>query len=80
MQLDHLAELINLLDLSMVPKAGETAVDDFAVERFKVKGYIHQLARTRVAKTWEHGSQSQPSMSKMRTGKRLDSLPWWVIS
>src|SRR5438270_1492062 len=49
MQQDRLAELINLLDLAMIPEMGETAVDDFAVELFKVTGYVHRhrVARTR---------------------------------
>jgi hypothetical protein len=48
MQQDRLAELINLLDLAMIPEMGETAVDDFAVELFKVMGYVR---RNRVART-----------------------------
>ena len=48
MQQDRLAELINLLDLAMIPEMGETAVDDFTVELFKVTGYVH---RDRVART-----------------------------
>ena len=50
MQQDRNAELIGLLDLAMIPDEGETAVDDFAVELFKVLGYVHRqrLARTRV--------------------------------
>lgn len=36
MQQDRLAELINLLDLAMIPEVGETAVDDFAVELFNM--------------------------------------------
>jgi hypothetical protein len=49
MQQDRLAEFINLLDLAMIPEVGETAVDDFAVELFKVMGYVrrHRVARTR---------------------------------
>jgi hypothetical protein len=50
MRQDHNAELIGLLDLAMIPDKGETAVDDFAVELFKVLGYVRRqrLARTRV--------------------------------
>ncbi|KAI0306081.1 hypothetical protein B0F90DRAFT_1695882 [Multifurca ochricompacta] len=50
MQQDRNAELIGLLDLAMIPDKGETAVDDFAVELFKVLGYVRRLrlARTRV--------------------------------
>ncbi|KAK0443571.1 hypothetical protein EV421DRAFT_1890776 [Armillaria borealis] len=46
---DRNAELIGLLDLAMLPKSGESAVDDFAVELFKVLGYVRRdrLARTR---------------------------------
>ncbi len=48
MQQDRFAELINLLDLAMIPEVGETAVGDFAVELFKVTGYV---CRNRVART-----------------------------
>ena len=50
MQQDRHAELITLLDLAMIPERGETAVDDFAVELFKVVGYVRRerVARTRV--------------------------------
>ena len=50
MQQDRNAELIGLLDLAMIGDHGETAVDDFAVELFKVLGYVRRqrLARTRV--------------------------------
>ncbi|KAI9507563.1 hypothetical protein F5148DRAFT_981239 [Russula earlei] len=50
MQQDRNAELIGLLDLAMIPDKGETAVDDFVVELFKVLGYVRRqrLARTRV--------------------------------
>ncbi|KIK01024.1 hypothetical protein K443DRAFT_678803 [Laccaria amethystina LaAM-08-1] len=50
MQQDRNAELIGLLDLAMIRDKGETAVDDFVVELFKVLGYVHRqrLARTRV--------------------------------
>jgi hypothetical protein len=50
MRQDRNAELIGLLDLAMIPDKGETAVDDFAVELFKVLGYVRRqrLARTRV--------------------------------
>ena len=50
MRQDRNAELIGLLDLAMIPDEGETAVDDFAVELFKVLGYVRRqrLARTRV--------------------------------
>ena len=50
MQQDRNAELIGLLDLPMIPDRGETAVGDFAVELFKVLGYVRRqrLARTRV--------------------------------
>lgn len=48
MQEDRHAELINLLDLAMVSSTGESAVDDFAVELFKVLGYVR---RNRVART-----------------------------
>ena len=46
MQQDRNAELVGLLDLA---NKGETSVD-FAVELFKVLGYVHRqrLARTRV--------------------------------
>lgn len=48
MQQDCNAELIGLLDLAMIPNKGETAVNDFAVELFKVLGYVYRqrLART----------------------------------
>ena len=39
---DRNAELIRLLDLAMIPDEGETAVDDFVVELFKVLGYVHR--------------------------------------
>ena len=50
MQQDRHAELTNPLDLAMIPEAGETAVDDFAVELFKLMGYVRRdrIARTRV--------------------------------
>jgi len=43
------AELIHLLDLSVLHHAGESAVADFAVELFKRLGYVrrHRVARTR---------------------------------
>ncbi|TEB31610.1 hypothetical protein FA13DRAFT_1791390 [Coprinellus micaceus] len=47
---DRNAELINLLDLAMLPTgSGETAVVDFAVELLKHTGYVrrNQVARTR---------------------------------
>ena len=47
MQQDRHAELITLLDLAMIEN-GETAVDDFTVELFKVLGYVR---RERVART-----------------------------
>ena len=42
MQRDRNAELIGLLDLAMIPDKGETAVDDFTVELFKVLGYVRR--------------------------------------
>jgi hypothetical protein len=48
MQQDRHAELITLLNLAVIPEEGETAVDDFAVELFKVLGYVR---RERVART-----------------------------
>ena len=50
MQEDRNAELIGLLDLALIPDQGETAVNDFTVELFKILGYVrrHRLARTRV--------------------------------
>jgi hypothetical protein len=42
MQQDRNAELIGLLDLAMIRDKGETAVDDFVVELFKVLGYVHR--------------------------------------
>jgi hypothetical protein len=39
MQQDRHAELITLLDIVMIPEKGETAVDDFFVQLFKVLGY-----------------------------------------
>ncbi|KAF9440731.1 hypothetical protein P691DRAFT_780015 [Macrolepiota fuliginosa MF-IS2] len=50
MQQDNHAELVNLLDLAMIPSKGETAVDDFVVELFKYLGYVrrNRVARTRV--------------------------------
>lgn len=50
MQQDRHAELITYLDLAMKPEKGETAMVDFAVELFKVLGYVHRerVARTRV--------------------------------
>lgn len=50
MQQDPHAQLITLLDLAMIPEKGETAIDDFAVELFKVLGYVRRerVARTRV--------------------------------
>lgn len=48
MQQDHHAELINLLDLAMVPSYGESAVNDFTVELFRILGYVR---RDRVART-----------------------------
>jgi len=59
---DKNAELINLLDLAMVPSSEESAVDDFAVELFKTLGYArrHRVARTRkdipllICGEWRH--------------------------
>ena len=49
MIVDKNAELINLLDIAMVPTGSEeSAVDDFAVELFKTLGYVR---RNRVART-----------------------------
>ncbi|KAF9517591.1 hypothetical protein BS47DRAFT_510323 [Hydnum rufescens UP504] len=48
MQQDCHAELITYLDLAMIPEKAEPAVDDFAVELFKLLGYVH---RERVART-----------------------------
>jgi hypothetical protein len=50
MQQDRHAELITYLDLTRIPEKGETAVDDFAVELFKLLGYVRRerVARTRV--------------------------------
>jgi hypothetical protein len=49
MIVDKNAELINLLDIAMVPTGPEeSAVDDFAVELFKTLGYVR---RNRVART-----------------------------
>jgi hypothetical protein len=49
MHRDRNAELINLLDLAMLPTgSGETAVVDFAVELLKHTGYVR---RNRVART-----------------------------
>jgi len=50
MQIARHAELINLLDIAMIPQLGETAVDDFVVELFKLLDYAHRnrVARTRV--------------------------------
>ncbi|KAK0468691.1 hypothetical protein IW261DRAFT_1553811 [Armillaria novae-zelandiae] len=50
MQQDLHAELITYLDLAMIPEQGETAVDGFAVELFKILGYARRerVARTRV--------------------------------
>ena len=49
MTVDKNAELINLLDIAMVPTGPEeSAVDDFAVELFKTLGYVR---RNRVART-----------------------------
>ena len=45
---DRNAELVNLLDLAMVPSSEESAVDDFAVELFKALGYVR---RNRIART-----------------------------
>jgi hypothetical protein len=39
MHKDCLAELITFLDIAMIPEMGETAVDEFAVDLFKVLGY-----------------------------------------
>jgi hypothetical protein len=62
MQQDRNAELITLLDLAMVRSLGESAVDDFAVELFKITEYVYrtQVARTRkdlnllVCGKWKH--------------------------
>ena len=56
------AELINLLDLAMVPGSEESAVDDFAVVLFRTLGYLgrHRVARTRkdipflICGEWRH--------------------------
>jgi len=48
MQQDHLAELINHLDLTMIPDQNETAVDDFAAQLLRFLGYAR---RNRVART-----------------------------
>ena len=48
MQQDRHAELITLLDIAMIPEKDETAVDDFAVELFRLLGYVR---RQRVART-----------------------------
>jgi len=45
---DKNAELVNLLDLAMIPSSEESAVDDFAVELFKALGYVR---RNRIART-----------------------------
>ena len=49
MENDRNAELINLLDLTMVPGSRESQVVDFVVELFKTLGYVrrHRLACTR---------------------------------
>ncbi|TFK23489.1 hypothetical protein FA15DRAFT_462456 [Coprinopsis marcescibilis] len=62
MQQDRNAELINLLDLAMLNSTGESAVDDFAVELFKLTGYVrrNRVARTRkdlpllICGEWRH--------------------------
>lgn len=62
MAADKNAELINLLDLAMVSSSEDSAVDDFAVELFKVLGYVrrHRVARTRkdipllICGEWRH--------------------------
>jgi len=59
---DRNAELINLLDLAMVPGSQESQVDDFAVELFKTLGYVkrHRVACTRkdipflICGEWRH--------------------------
>ncbi|KAG5648358.1 hypothetical protein DXG03_004930 [Asterophora parasitica] len=50
MQQDHHAELITYLDITKILGNGEAAVIDFAVELFKVLGYVHRerVARTRL--------------------------------
>ena len=55
------AELINLLDLAMVPGSEESAVDDFAVVLFRALGYLGRMvARTRkdipflICGKWRH--------------------------
>ncbi len=47
MQQDRRAQLINLLDLAMIPGSEETSVDDFSVELFRVLSYVR---RNRVAR------------------------------
>jgi hypothetical protein len=47
MQQDQNAELVTLLDMAMMQSLGESAVDDFTVELFKIMGYVH---RNRVAR------------------------------
>ena len=62
MENDRNAELINLLDLTMVPGSRESQVVDFAVELFKTLGYVrrHRLACTRkdipflICGEWRH--------------------------
>ena len=64
MTADKNAELINLLDLAMVPSEEESAVVDFAVELFKALGYVrrHRVARTRkdipllICGEWRHAN------------------------
>jgi hypothetical protein len=42
MQQDHHAELINYLDLAMIPERGKAAVVDFTAELFNALGYAHR--------------------------------------
>ncbi|KAF9471173.1 hypothetical protein BDN70DRAFT_978410 [Pholiota conissans] len=59
---DKNTELINLLDLAMVPSPEDSAVDDFAVKLFNTLGYVrrHRVARTRkdipllICREWRH--------------------------
>jgi len=46
---DWNAELLNLLDMAMSPRSGESAVDDFAAGLFRALGYAkrNRVARTR---------------------------------
>jgi hypothetical protein len=74
MRQDRLAELINLLDLAMIPEVGETAVDDFALI---LPSSFLRLRVMFVETEWHAHGQTYMSLfaaNKKRTSPRLWQL------